>query len=173
VSHFSYSAAGKQIRVARGAFVPSLEEGNVHRADYFIQIQRARLRRLVLPSMAIAAILNSIAGFAPALLSTAGRNATGTPVAAAHGVISSAWLLVFLAQTMLIRIGRITAQRRLGTASAVLAAAMIALGYVTSTAMARRGFDLSGDLAVRPDPLASLGFPLLDTLMFAVLLVEL
>lgn len=92
-------------------------------------------------------------------------------MAAAHGVISSAWRLVFLAQTMLIRTGRITAHRRLGTASAVLAAAMIALGYVTSTAMARRGFDLSGDLAVRPDPLASLGFPLLDTLMYAVLFV--
>jgi hypothetical protein len=121
--------------------------------------------------MAIAAILTSVAGFAPSLIGTAGRNAPVTPVAAAHGMISFAWLLVFLAQTMLIRTGRITAHRSLGTTSAALAAAVIALGYVTSIAMARRGFDLSGDLAVRPDPLASLGFPLLDTLMFAVLFV--
>jgi hypothetical protein len=38
-----------------------------------------------------------------------------------------------------------------------------------SLAMGRRGFDLSGDLAVRSDPPAAMAFPLLDILMFAVL----
>ena len=156
--------------------IPSLEEGNDCAQTTSTQTISFRSSERVsggwfYSGMAIAAILTSIAGFTPSLISTAGRNAPVTSMAAAHGVISSAWLLVFLAQTMLIRTGRITAHRSLGTASAVLAAAMIALGYVTSIAMARRGFDLSGDLAVRPDPLASLGFPLLDTLMFAVLFV--
>jgi hypothetical protein len=37
--------------------------------------------------------------------------------------------------------------------------------------MARRGFDLSGDLGIRSDPLAGIAFPLLDIAMFAVLFV--
>jgi hypothetical protein len=35
----------------------------------------------------------------------------------------------------------------------------------------RGGFDLSGDLAIRRDPLAAIAFPLLDTAIFAVLYV--
>jgi hypothetical protein len=44
------------------------------------------------------------------------------------------------------------------------------LGYQTTIAMGRRGYDLSGDLVgARSDPLAAMAFPLLYTLMFAVL----
>lgn len=35
--------------------------------------------------------------------------------------------------------------------------------------MGRRGYDLSGEVGARSDPLALMAFPLLDTLMFAVL----
>jgi hypothetical protein len=46
---------------------------------------------------------------------------------------------------------------------------MIVSGYLTAVAMARRGFDLSGDLNVRADPLALLVFQLADLLSFGLL----
>lgn len=61
--------------------------------------------------------------------------------------------------------------RRIGMLSAIVAVAMIVLGYQTAIAMARRGFDLSGDLGIRSDPLAGIAFPLLDIFLFAVLYV--
>ena len=57
----------------------------------------------------------------------------------------------------------------MGMWSAILAAALVVLGYQTIIAMGRRGYDLSGDAGVRSDPLAGMAFPLLDTTMFAVL----
>jgi hypothetical protein len=50
-----------------------------------------------------------------------------------------------------------------------LVAALVVLGYQTTIGMGRRGYDLSGDVGVRSDPLAAMAFPLLDTFMFAVL----
>jgi hypothetical protein len=79
--------------------------------------------------------------------------------------------LIFLAQSHLARTQRLALHRRLGAFSAALAAGIVFLGYQTSVAMARRGFDLSGDLRAGSDRLAALAFPLLDTAMFAVLVV--
>jgi len=47
---------------------------------------------------------------------------------------------------------------------------MIPLGYLTSIAMVRRGFDLSGDLRVDHDPAYEVVFPLGDLFTFVVLL---
>jgi hypothetical protein len=41
-----------------------------------------------------------------------------------------------------------------------LASVMIILGYMVAIAMARRGFDLSGDLKIQADPLFALVNPL-------------
>ena len=57
--------------------------------------------------------------------------------------------------------------RQLGAASALLAIAMVVLGYMSSIAMVRRGFDLSGDLDVKADPLFKLIFPLQDLFLNA------
>ncbi|HWG21300.1 MAG TPA: hypothetical protein VG225_12285 [Terracidiphilus sp.] len=90
---------------------------------------------------------------------------------AVHGIVFFAWLLIFLTQSILVRTKKLAIHRRCGMLSAILAAAMVVLGYQTTIAMARRGFDLSGDLEIRSDPLAGIAFPLLDIAMFAVLFV--
>jgi hypothetical protein len=120
-------------------------------------------------SMAVIAMLFCVAAFGPSMTHTAGRNGRLTAMLAAHGIVFFAWLLVFLTQSILAGIGRLDLHRRLGALSAILALMMVFLGYYTTIAMGRRGFDLSGDLAVRSDPLAAMAFPLLDILMFAVL----
>ena len=79
------------------------------------------------------------------------------------------WLLVFLAQTLLVGRGRLGAHRALGYFAAALAVLMVTFGYTTAIAMARRGFDLSGDLNAAADPLGQMVFQLGDLLSFAVL----
>jgi hypothetical protein len=116
--------------------------------------QRARpfVERWFFTSLAIMMIVVSIAGFAPAIVSPAGRRAPLTLLASVHGVVFLAWLLLFLAQSLLAATGRIGLHRRLGLASVVLLALMISSGFLTTTAMVRRGFDLSGDQHIELHP---------------------
>jgi len=111
--------------------------------------------------MALVFIATSIAGFLPAIINPATRRAPLTPLAAAHGIVFFLWLLLYLAQSLLIANRRVALHRRLGLTSVVLLALMIPLGFVTTSAMVRRGFDLSGDQHVGPEavdaPTASLG----------------
>lgn len=121
--------------------------------------------------MAIAAILTAIAGFGPSIINTAARKAPLTPLAEAHAIANIAWLLLFLAQTTLVATRRIAAHRRLGVAASRLAVALVVLGYTTCIAMARRGFDLSGDLNAEADPLGpQFLFPLSNLAEFSTLL---
>ena len=119
--------------------------------------------------MAICTIIIIVSGFAPSLVNPAARKAPITPLAAAHGAVYLAWLLLFLAQTTLVATRRISLHRRLGTVAMFLAPIMIVLGYMTAITMARRGFDLSGDLHIEEDPLLGLVNPLGDLFTFAVL----
>lgn len=115
------------------------------------------------------ALLFCIAAFGPSIVHTENRLGPITPLLALHGIAFFAWLLLFIAQTILIRTRNVPLHRRMGMWSAILAAALVVLGYQTTTAMVRRGYDLSGDLGARSDPLAGMAFPLLDTFMFAAL----
>ena len=121
-------------------------------------------------STAIAGIITVVVGFGPSLVNTGPRKAPLTPLVAVHGIVCVAWLLLFLAQTTLVATRRLRLHRRLGIAAGFLAAALIVSGYMTSIAMARRGFDLSGDLHAQLDPLALLVFPLGDLVTFGALL---
>jgi hypothetical protein len=123
-------------------------------------------------AMGAACILVAIASFTPSILNPANRLGSFTWIVAAHGIVFFAWLLVFLMQTLLVQAGRIATHRSLGTASMLLAAGMVVLGYVTTIEMTRRGFDLSGDLGLKSDPLgpvAQMIFPLLDVFEFGIL----
>jgi hypothetical protein len=111
-----------------------------------------------------------LAGFLPSLLNTRGRRAPLSVLAGAHGVACAAWLGIFLVQSRLVARGRITVHRSVGVAAAGVAAIMIPLGYLTSIAMVRRGFDLSGDLRVDHDPAFEVVFPLGDLFTFTLLL---
>jgi hypothetical protein len=50
-----------------------------------------------------------------------------------------------------------------------LAPVMIVLGYMTAITMARRGFDLSGDLHIEADPLLGMVNPVGDLVPFGIL----
>jgi hypothetical protein len=119
--------------------------------------------------MAICTIMVIVLAFAPSLVNTDARKAPPTPLAVAHGIVYAAWLLMFLAQATLAATRRISVHRRLGTTAVCLAPVMIVLGYMTAITMARRGFDLSGDLHIEGDPLLGLVNPLGDLLLFAIL----
>jgi hypothetical protein len=120
--------------------------------------------------MAIIAMAFAIAGFGPAAVSTASRRAPLTWALVSHGAIFGAWLLLFLTQTILVTKRKIAVHRRLGYLGALLAVLMVLSGYITAIAMARRGYDLSGDLIQgNSDPLELLVFQLGDILSFSIL----
>jgi hypothetical protein len=106
---------------------------------------RSFVERWYFTGMAILMIAVSIAGFFPAIVHPVGRRAFLTLLAAVHGIVFLAWLLLFLAQSLLAATGRVQWHRRLGLTSVVLLALIIPLSFETTAAMVRRGFDLSGD----------------------------
>src|ERR1039458_2419870 len=138
------------------------------------------VERWFFTSMAIVMLAVSIAGFTPAIAYPAARRAPLTHLAAAHGIVFFAWLLLFLTQSLLVATRHVRWHRRLGLASIILLALMIPLGYTATAAMVRRGFDLSGDQKIDPHPPAgsvSLDgyfasvFNYCDLLMFGVLAI--
>jgi hypothetical protein len=93
----------------------------------------------------------------------------GTPALSAllhiHGVVFSAWVLLFAAQTTLVAARRTDLHRRLGVAGAVLAGMLLVLG--TTTAILR----VRGGSAPIPgvSGLAFLAIPMFDMVVFAIL----
>jgi zinc transporter ZupT len=65
--------------------------------------QRAKpfVERWFITGMAIVMLVVSLAGFLPAIVNPAGRHAPLTLLAAAQGMVFLAWLLLFLAQSLL------------------------------------------------------------------------
>ena len=122
--------------------------------------------------MALVMLAISIAGFLPAIIDPATRRAPLTPFAAAHGIVFLLWLLLYLAQSLFVANRRVDLHRRLGLTSIALLALMIPLGFTTTTAMVRRGFDLSGDQHVdlHPDGQTSVDGPTASAGNFIALL---
>jgi hypothetical protein len=79
-----------------------------------------------------------------------------------HGALFSAWVILFLVQTGLVAQRRVALHRRLGVAGAVLAAAMVVVGFHTATSAAARGATVPG-----VDSLTFLAVPLFDIALFA------
>jgi uncharacterized membrane protein YozB (DUF420 family) len=120
--------------------------------------------------MALVAMAIAIAGFGPTAVGT--RKGPLTLAVGAHAVVFSGWLLLFLTQTVLIKKRRISVHRRLGYVGAGLAVLMVVSGFITSIAMARRGFDLSGDLIGAPSDVPPLlALQLGNLVNFAILVV--
>jgi hypothetical protein len=94
-------------------------------------------------AMAVCTIVTIVVGFAPSIINIAARNAPPTPLVAAHGTVSAAWLVMFLAQTTLVATRRVSVHRQLGTAAVFLAPVMIVLGYMAAITMAWRGAALT------------------------------
>lgn len=121
-------------------------------------------------AMAAAVVVTAMLGFVPSLIEPAGRRAPLTALVGFHSVICVAWLVIFSTQVGLAATRRISTHRRLGVAAALIAVALIVVGYFTSVSLLRRGFDLSGDLHVPPvDAALQIVFPIGDLLTFAIL----
>jgi hypothetical protein len=121
-------------------------------------------------------ILLSVAGFGPSIVDESTRNLPLTPLVIAHGSVTGAWLLLFLAQAGLIATRRVAAHRYVGFAGAGLAVATIVVGYIAIVGMMRRGFDLSGDITRAAGPPGSpppgpadAWIPLAEFLIFGIL----
>lgn len=87
---------------------------------------------------------------------------TMTPLLQLHGLVFTAWVLLFLVQTALIGLRRGRLHRRLGYASIVLAVAMVVVGLRTAVEAAARGSAPPG-----VDARAFLVIPLVDIMLFA------
>ncbi|HEY9140751.1 MAG TPA: hypothetical protein VIN93_07655 [Bryobacteraceae bacterium] len=125
------------------------------------QLLRERfIARWFFAGMAILMLATSVAGFAPAILYPAGRHGPLSLLVVVHGLVFFAWLLLYLAQSLLVATGRAAFHRRLGFAAALVLALMIPLGYSVTVTMVRRGFDLSGDQKIVPNPPAGSMDPL-------------
>ena len=119
---------------------------------------------------ALAALAISATAFAPSLLNQTARRAPLTPAAAWHAGLMTTWLIIYFLQTLLVARGRTRLHRRLGVAAVSIAIGVVVSGYVASVQMARRGFDLSGDLARLPGgAMAQTVFQFGNLVIFAVL----
>jgi hypothetical protein len=79
--------------------------------------------------MAIAAAVVVFAGFAPTYFLRGSYQTTPLPTyLQVHGALFTAWIALFIAQTSLVAVRRTSVHRRLGWATAALAAVMVVVG---------------------------------------------
>ncbi len=127
-------------------------------------MNRARIDRGIYTWAALIAVLVVFAGFARTYYL---KGAFGTPALTslvhAHGLVMTAWFVLFLVQVRLVASRRIALHRRLGMLGGVVAAAVVAIG--TMTAITAAGLGRSPG----PPPLVFLTVPLGDMVVFAVL----
>src|SRR5579871_541101 len=69
------------------------------------------------------------------------------PLIRTHALMSSAWMLLFIAQNTLVATGRIHLHRRLGMMGAALIPVITALGFLTAVRGAKDGWNPGGPFA--------------------------
>jgi hypothetical protein len=125
-------------------------------------VPAARGRRLFFVLMASAVVVAVFAGFAPTfyLRGAFTQNRPMSVLLHVHGIVFSAWVSVFLVQTVLIANGSRRLHQRLGWLAAGIAAAMVLLVMAAVTEELRRvnGF---------PPPPLALALSLFDIILFA------
>jgi len=117
--------------------------------------------------MAVALALVVFIGFAPTyyLRSWMGGGRELAGLVHLHGVLSTGWMLLFVAQTSLVSAGRTDLHRRLGLLAAALVPTLGVVGVITAITAARHGVTPPGG----PPPLAFLAVPLGTIAAFVVL----
>jgi uncharacterized membrane protein YozB (DUF420 family) len=93
--------------------------------------------------MAVAATVTVLIGFAPTFylrgyLPMRPDQPALTPILFIHGVLGTAWIALFLAQSLLIVSHRVALHKRLGVAGGVLAALVVGVGMMTAVDALRR-----------------------------------
>ena len=126
----------------------------------------SRDRRFFMAMAAVIALVVFV-GFAPTFyLRPMFHPEPLSSVFAIHGVIFTAWVVLYVAQTALVSARRVDLHRKLGTLGGVLGVVMIVVGYIAAVTAARRGFSMPG----LPPPLVFFVVPFFDLLTFPVLL---
>jgi len=122
-----------------------------------------RGRRRFYVGIALAIAITVFAGFAPTYYLRAYYQTTPLRgLLHLHGVVFTAWVLLFLVQSTLISAGRVALHRRLGVAGAVLAALIVGIGTTTAIVNASAGRSPLG-----VPPLSFLAVPFFDMVVFA------
>ena len=129
-----------------------------------------RYDRTFYSGIAIAMAVTVFAGFGPSYYFGAFQSGplatvSGGPITwlvHAHGLLFTAWVLLFVVQTALVAQHKVAAHRRLGIAGGILAALMVVAGTLTALKTAARGA-----APTSPDPLSFLVIPLTDMVLFS------
>ena len=116
--------------------------------------------------MAAAVALTAFAGFAPTYFLKTAYGAPELPLLLhVHGMLFTAWVLLFVAQVSLVATGRTRVHRRLGVISLGLVPAMLVAGFLAAARSAHNGFTPPGG----PPPLVFLVIPIGALVVFASL----
>lgn len=116
--------------------------------------------------MSGAVLLTVFAGFAPTYYLAAWLDAPVlTPLVHLHGLVFTAWVMLFAVQVRLVMTGRVALHRRVGSFGAGLALAMVLLGVITAVVAARLGHTPSAAIP----PLSFLAIPLFNIAAFGLL----
>jgi len=87
-----------------------------------------------------------------------------SPLLHIHGLIGTIWIALYVGQTVLVGSGQVHLHRRLGVFGGVLAASLVAVGWLTGvTAAAARGGGA--------DAIALFSFPVIASMVFALLVL--
>lgn len=122
----------------------------------------ARHDRIFHTGMAIACLITAVVGFGPTYFyKPIYVSPPLSPLLHLHGLMYTAWLVLLIVQSGLVRADRVDWHKRLGLAGAALAASMVILGLMASVHAARRGVAADG-----MTPLAFMIFPFGQTLLF-------
>lgn len=124
-----------------------------------------RVDRAFFPVMGLLIAVTVFAGFAASFYL---RDAAQPPLATllvVHGVVFTAWVLLFVVQTTLIAANRVEVHKRLGWAGAALAVALIALGTLAAVRSLRLGRAPIPGL----DPRSFFAVPFFDMVVFTLL----
>ena len=115
-------------------------------------------------AMAITIATIVFVGFAPTFYLRGWYHSEALPsVFQVHGLVFTAWVVLYVAQTALVSMRRTDIHRRLGMLGGALALLMLVVGYTAAIAAARRGFVTPG----LPPPLVFLAVPMFDLFVFA------
>lgn len=129
---------------------------------------RARLYRndrVFYCGMAAAAIAAMFIGFARTyFLRSRFFETSLPPLLRVHGVVFTAWFVIFLTQSVLVAARRVALHRSLGVAGAASAVVLVAVGLRTAIAAAHRDF-AAGDVSA----LSFLAIPVGDMIVFLAL----
>ncbi len=129
------------------------------------RIARANRKRRFYTAVAIVAVLVVFGGFARTFFL---KSAFGAPeltlLKIVHGIVMTAWFVLFALQSWLIESGRVRIHRRVGLGGIVLGGSVLILGTTLAIASARSGYAPLG-----ATPLVFMAFPLMEMTLFATL----